>query len=65
MAEASEHSVREIATVSSVSLPFLPSSPGRGLTVTSVCFIRFHLILLALASSFELLGDGGMTIGDS
>jgi hypothetical protein len=57
MAEASEQRVREIPTVLSVHfLSFLYLSAGE-LTVTSVCFVRFPLILLALAASLELIGD--------
>jgi len=54
MAEASEQRVREIPTVTLVHFPSFPHPSAGGLTVTSISFIGFHLIFLALASSLEL-----------
>jgi len=56
IAEASEQRVRDIPTVTLVHFSSFPMLVKRGLTVTPVCFVWFHLVLLALASSFKLLG---------
>lgn len=57
MAEASEQRVREIPTALLVHFLsfFYPSADG--LTVTPVCFVWLPLILLALTTSLELIGD--------
>ena len=56
IAEASEQRVRDIPTVTLVHFSSFLYPPTGGLTVTPVCFIRLHMILLAPTSSLELLG---------
>jgi hypothetical protein len=55
IAEASEQSVREIPTDTLVHFSSFLYGPTGGLTVTPISFVWFHMIFLALASSFELL----------